>query len=329
MIKNVAGQFAHIEAWDITTGAEKTGDAGNITAYIEIDNDGGTVSDDANPTEVDATNLPGVYRFTLTQGETNGNEITLKAKSGTANIKIAAVTYNPVQQQTGDAYAYLGTNLGAAGANATEAGGTGDQLTGIASVGAVAGNVGGNVAGFVGGNVLGNIGGNLTGNVLGTCASLIGFNVNGSGLTALGDARIANLDAAVSSRNATVPDAAGTAAGLHGVTDGLIAGLVVPDAAGTAAGLHAATDALIAALNNLSQANAQAAATAALNAYDPPTNAEMIARTRLAAEYALAATVAALNNLSQAQAQAAVAAALAAYNAATVADVTVTVNAGD
>lgn len=31
--------------------------------------------------------------------------------------------------QTGDAYAYLGTNLGAAGANATEAGGNGDHLT--------------------------------------------------------------------------------------------------------------------------------------------------------------------------------------------------------
>jgi len=35
--------------------------------------------------------------------------------------------------QTGDSYAYLADNLGAHGANATEAGGTGDQLTGIAS----------------------------------------------------------------------------------------------------------------------------------------------------------------------------------------------------
>jgi len=33
--------------------------------------------------------------------------------------------------QTGDSYAYLGTNLGALGANATEAGGTGDQLTAV------------------------------------------------------------------------------------------------------------------------------------------------------------------------------------------------------
>lgn len=45
-----------------------------------------------------------------------------------ASVTLAAGTHNP---QTGDAYAYLGTNLGALGANATEAGGTGDQLTAV------------------------------------------------------------------------------------------------------------------------------------------------------------------------------------------------------
>lgn len=58
---------------------------------------------------------------------------------------------------------------------------------------------------------------------------------------------------------------------------------------GTAgAGLTAADDAVIvaiAALNNLSSAQAQSAATAALNAYDPPTNAEMEARTLPSASY--------------------------------------------
>jgi hypothetical protein len=38
----------------------------------------------------------------------------------------------PVVAQSGDAYDYLTTNLGALGANATEAGGTGDHLTAIA-----------------------------------------------------------------------------------------------------------------------------------------------------------------------------------------------------
>lgn len=58
----------------------------------------------------------------------------------------------------------------------------------------------------------------------------------------------------------------------------------------------------ISGLNNLSQAQAQVAAAAALTAYDPPTYTEM------------AAAFAALNNLSPAQAQAAAAAALAAYD---------------
>lgn len=48
----------------------------------------------------------------------------------------------------------------------------------------------------------------------------------------------------------------------------------------------------IAALNNLSQAQAEAASTAALAAYDPPTQAEMDARTLPAASYATAAGVA-------------------------------------
>lgn len=45
-----------------------------------------------------------------------------------ASTTLATGTHNP---QTGDSYAYLGTNLGAAGANATEAGGTGDHLNAI------------------------------------------------------------------------------------------------------------------------------------------------------------------------------------------------------
>lgn len=42
--------------------------------------------------------------------------------------------------------------------------------------------------------------------------------------------------------NIVTPDVAGTAATLHGVTDGKIDGLVTPDASGTAAALHTTTD---------------------------------------------------------------------------------------
>lgn len=54
----------------------------------------------------------------------------------------------------------------------------------------------------------------------------------------------------------------------------------------------------ISGLNNLSSAQAQAAATAALNAYDPPTKTEMDAGHAL---LATAASIAALNNISTAQ----------------------------
>lgn len=55
-----------------------------------------------------------------------------------------------------------------------------------------------------------------------------------------------------------------------------------------------ATAAAVAALNDLSQAEAEASATSALNTYDPPTNAEMVARTLPSASYALEATLTAI-----------------------------------
>ena len=103
--------------------------------------------------------------------------------------------------------------------------------------------------------------------------------VDGAGLTAIGDTRIANLDATVSSRLA----AASYAAPL--------------DAAGTRTAIGLATANLDTQLAGLpTDADVQAAATAALNAYDPPTNAEFEARTLLAASYATAAALDAVDN---------------------------------
>lgn len=62
--------------------------------------------------------------------------------------------------------------------------------------------------------------------------------------------------------------------------------------------------------NATALASIQQEATDALNAYDPPTSAEMDARTLVAASYATAAGVSALNNLSAAQVNAEVDAAL-------------------
>lgn len=90
LFKNVASQKIHIYAYDSTTGAAKTGDAANITAYVSLDGTANAI-DDTNPTEVDATNMPGIYCFDLTQAETNCNAFALYAKSSTSNIRIEPI----------------------------------------------------------------------------------------------------------------------------------------------------------------------------------------------------------------------------------------------
>lgn len=90
LFKNVASQKIHIYAYDSTTGAAKTGDAANITAYVSLDGTANAI-DDTNPAEVDATNMPGIYVFDLAQAETNCNAFALYAKSATANIRIEPI----------------------------------------------------------------------------------------------------------------------------------------------------------------------------------------------------------------------------------------------
>lgn len=260
--KNVASQKLAVFAYDTSAGGAKTGDSANITAQISLDGAATAATNDVNPTELDATDAPGIYIFDLTDAETNADMIVVFAVSATSDIEIdPAIIYTTPGSstalsadtklieggdatdalgtaQTGDSYARLGApagasvsadvaavksdtaavlvdtadmqprvaaieadtnelqtddypasftsvtgyvddlesrlgtpsdlgggatvafnlsdiegqtdDIGAAGAGLTEAGGTGDQYTGIASVGAVAGNVGGNVAGSVG-----------------------------------------------------------------------------------------------------------------------------------------------------------------------------------
>ena len=86
MLKNIASQKLAVLAWDGAAGAAKTGDAANITAQISKDGAACAASDDTNPTELDATDAPGVYLFDLTQAETNADLVVLQAASATANI---------------------------------------------------------------------------------------------------------------------------------------------------------------------------------------------------------------------------------------------------
>lgn len=89
LVKN-AIQKIHVYAYDSTTGAAKTGDAANITAYVSLDGAANAI-DDTNPTEVDSTNMPGIYVFDLTAAETNCDSFALYAKSSTSNIRIEPI----------------------------------------------------------------------------------------------------------------------------------------------------------------------------------------------------------------------------------------------
>ena len=300
--KNAASQKLAVYAYTLATGAAKTGDAGNITCYLSQDWGAAAAVTDTNPTELDSTNMKGWYVFDLTQAETNAEVLVFAPVSATSGVVLDQVQVftEASTPQTGDAYARLGAPAGTS------------VSADIAAIEAQTDDIG----------------------------------VAGAGLTALGDARLANLDAAVSTRSTLDAPGVRTAVGLAAANldtqladvptvaemnartlasaDYLVEGDTLArvtlvdtttsnsDMRGTD---NAALATTVAALNNLSSAQAQAAATAALNAYDPPTKAELDA-----ADDAVLDAIAALNNIDAVAAQAAAAAALAAYNAAKVGD---------
>ncbi len=88
MFKNGTGQKVKVFAFDKSTNALKTGDAANITAYIQKDNGSVTVLTDTSATELDATNAPGVYSFDISATETNADEIVVTGKSSTSNVVV-------------------------------------------------------------------------------------------------------------------------------------------------------------------------------------------------------------------------------------------------
>jgi len=91
LYKNTANQKIPVYAWDSGAGEPKTGDAAQITAQISKDGGATAATDDTNPTELDATDAPGIYLFDMTQAETNGNLVILSAVSSTSGIHIEPV----------------------------------------------------------------------------------------------------------------------------------------------------------------------------------------------------------------------------------------------
>jgi len=315
MLKNVAGQFIDIEAWNSATGGEHTGDAANITAYIEKDDGGAVQSNDVNPTEVDPINMPGVYRFALTQAETDCNNFAIKAHSTTANVRIGLVQTSPTPLPSALPGAAGGLPVSDAGGLDLDAA-LANLDAPVSGANTVTPDAAGTAAGLhaatdalINALVVPDAAGTAAGLHAATDALINALVVPDAAGTAAG--LHAATDALINAL--VVPDPAGTAAALHAITDAAIAGLVVPDPAGTAAALHAATDALIAGLVVPDPAGTAAALHAITDALIAGLVVPDPAGTAAALHAITDAAIAALNNLSPAQAQAAAAAALTAW----------------
>ena len=88
MFKNVASQKVALFAFNITTGAAKTGDSAHITGSVVKDWGARAALGTPGPAEIDATNCPGWYQFTLTQAETNADALLFTAISSTGSISV-------------------------------------------------------------------------------------------------------------------------------------------------------------------------------------------------------------------------------------------------
>jgi hypothetical protein len=201
----VSSQSVTLYAVNASTGVPVTGDAANQLFYVSKDD--GTVtaiaSNSGVPTEVDSTNAKGLYKISLAQAETNAHKLLFTGKSSTANVILiptviyttpnnfdalvldssgnitgnlvgtvsTLTTYTGNTPQTGDAYAYLTTNLGATGSNLVHVSANTTQFAGQTITCAAGVTILANV-GFAGAPGAAN-GGLIAGsNAATTCASL-------------------------------------------------------------------------------------------------------------------------------------------------------------
>lgn len=256
--KNKAGQKIAVFAYDSTDGSAKTGDAANITAQISLDGGATAATNDVNPTELDATDAKGVYIFDPTQAESNADLVVLAAVSATANILIEPVIiYTEPEQREANVTAVSGSSTAADNAEVVFATDFATNYNATRNAWAT------NAQDFVGTTasdpfngqvVAASVTGNVGGNVVGSVGSVTG---------------------SVGSVTGGINTAAGTITTLDGL-----------DTAQDTQ--HGTTQTAIGQLNDLSAAQVNAEVDTALGEYDGPTNAEMEARTLVAASYATA-----------------------------------------
>ncbi len=79
------------QAWNNVLNAGQIGDAANHTLRLIAGDSESTPS--GTPVEVDAVNLPGMYRITITAAENLGSIMTLGGISSSANVTITPVSW--------------------------------------------------------------------------------------------------------------------------------------------------------------------------------------------------------------------------------------------
>lgn len=245
--KNVASQGVYLYAHDTGADAPKTGDAANITGTISKDGAAAAALATTNPTEIG----DGVYWQPLSQAETNADAIAVAWESSTSNIQIEPLICL--------------TDRGAVAAQATASAlattdGKIDTIDGIVDT--------------------------MNAKLVGTIAAGTHNPQSGDAYARLGapaGASTAADIAAVKAQTAAIETDTQdlqTQVGVDGA--GLTA---VPWNTAWAAPVHAEASDVIADLNDIDSVTVAAAAAAALASYDPPTNAEMEARTLPSASY--------------------------------------------
>ncbi len=89
--KGTAVAFSII-AWDTSANAPKTGDQANIIIRAVGDGTEFTPAT-ATVTQIDATNLPGAYKFALTAAENNYSNVLVGGTSSTTGVVIQPVQW--------------------------------------------------------------------------------------------------------------------------------------------------------------------------------------------------------------------------------------------
>jgi hypothetical protein len=170
--KNKLSQKAPVYAYTLSTGAAKTGDAANITAQVSKDGGSAAATNDVNPAEADATNLPGVYLFDLTQAETNCDLLILAPKSSTSGVALEPLfLFTEPEIRDVNTTQISGDSTVADTLESLLDGGGGTLTANI--TGSITGNLSGSVGSVTGavGSVTGAVG-SVTGNVGGSVGSV-------------------------------------------------------------------------------------------------------------------------------------------------------------